>query len=452
VKIPSPVFATALALLLFVGPANSEQTFTAPQLRADLAQLRLALRDMPADLAHSTDVPKLNAALDALDGKLADSAPLTRDEAWREFATLNPLLADGHLFIGFVDWRGDTRALLAAGGALFPFDVDVTAGCDLVVHQEPDSAWTFPEAGAPIRAINSVPSREVCEQLMARVHGETPAFRADLLSRRFWFFYWKTFGAPANYELAFDAGIKSYPGRSAVPRLLEDEQVFERQFEIYSLGDKTKKSVDTAVLKLGTFAWPDKARVLAFTQQQFELLNRWHVKNLVIDLTDNGGGNDDQWIEGVMPYVATKRWRVASTYRKRVVSPDPAKHEVMGAVVDGDVDTWYGPQPENPLRFRGSIYVLVGPGTYSSAVLFANVMRDFGFAKLAGTGDAVRADQSGGTRRTTLTHTGLIFVSPRFVLRRPSGKTAPIYLTPSIDLTGTPKERMPAKLGERIGK
>jgi hypothetical protein len=97
------------------------------------------------------------------------------------------------------------------------------------------------------------------------------------------------------------------------------------------------------------------------------------------------------------------------------------------------METWFDPQPDNPLRFRGRVYVAVGPATYSSAVVMATVFQDFGIGKVIGSGDSVRANQSGGTRRTTLTNTGLIVVTPRFVLTRPSGAHQPLLLTPDIE-------------------
>jgi len=406
--------------------ADSPATFTAAQLRADLQEIRHALFEMSADLSHSVDTSDLETAIRRLDAKLAGSPPLTRDEAWREFATLNPLLADGHLLIGFVDRRGDARAHLANGGRLFPIGVHVSPDCRISVRETRKPALVALE-GLRIRLVNGVPVRDMCKQMMDRVHGDTRVFRAALLERRFWFFYWKLYGAPEQYHLVLESGATlDLDGSTELPDRVAAEEDFNRQFELTYLPD-------AAVLKLGTFAWAKKEEVLAFTAAAFDSLHEWKTKTLIIDLRDNEGGNDDQWIEGVMPYLATQRWRTASTYRKRVAVADPAKGEKVGDLVDGVMQTWFEPQPDKPSRFEGKVYVAIGPDTYSSAVVMATVFQDFGFGKLVGSGDSVRASQSGGTRRTTLTNTGLIVVTPRFVLRRPSGAQHPVLLTPDLE-------------------
>lgn len=382
---------------------------------------------MPADLAHSADVPRLELAIRDLDGRLANSPPLDRDAAWREFAALNPLLADGHLLVGFVDWRGDTRAHLAAGGLLFPFEMRVTPTCELRVRAALGGRTSRFEA-AEIRAVNGLAGAQLCEQLLGRVHGETPAFRADLLSRRFFFYYWKVFGAPAAFDVEFTDAQSSrhIAGSCQLPQMLADETVFERLFQLQFTGDSA------AILRLASFAWPDKQQLLDFTRDSFAKLRIAATRTLIIDLRDNGGGNDEEWIEGVMPYIADKPFRVASSYRKRVVIADPARGELPGDVVDGPIDSWFAPQADNPLRFTGALYVATGAGTYSSALEFCNVVQDFGLGLVAGPGDSARANLSGGARRTTLTHTGLLVVAPRFVLTRPSGARLPVLFAPDI--------------------
>ena len=427
--------ATSIALvsgssLAYAGSAPA--TFTAAELRADLAELKRALHEMPPDLYRTADAEQLERAFRKIESELQDSAPLDRDATWRLFATLNPTLADGHLLVGFVDWRGDTRAHLASGGTLFPFEVQVTPQCEIRVRATLGGRIS-PLENLRLRTINKVSAQQVCEQMLARAHGDTINFRADLLSRRFWFYYWKLFGAPAMFDLDLTGlkGAQSFPGRTELPQVLADEASFERQFWLETLTE------DTVAMKLGTFAWPEKQQLLDFTRASFKKLRDIGTKNLIIDLRDNGGGDDVMWIEGVMPYLATKPYRTGSTYRKRVVVADPAKGEVVGSVVDGKIETWYPAQPDNPLRFRGRVFVVVGPGTYSSAVVFSNVVQDFGFGTVAGVGESVRANLSGGVRRTTLTHSGLIVAAPRFELNRPSGAREPVLFNPDIQFDGS---------------
>jgi len=100
------------------------------------------------------------------------------------------------------------------------------------------------------------------------------------------------------------------------------------------------------------------------------------------------------------------------------------------------------------------VYVLVGGMTYSSAVLFSNVMQDFGFGQLVGARGYARARQSGGIQIRSLPNTKLELVVPRFVLDRPSGARTPELVTPDIVLPDDPFDRraLVDALLQRIGQ
>ena len=268
------------------------------------------------------------------------------------------------------------------------------------------------------------------------VPGETPAFRAGILSQRFWLYYWKVYGAPAVYDIKISESrrVRRVTGGAALPVALANEESFDRLFRFSILPG------DSALLSVGSFVWEDKARFLAFTQDAFRKMKLAGTKTLIIDIRGNTGGNDDMWREGILAYIATKPYRWASHYRKRVGTPDPTKNEKAGDLVDGDLETWVPPEPENPAHFAGKVYVLVGPATYSSSIVFSVVMQDFGFGTLVSDdgGDCVRASQTGGTRTAKLPNSGLTVVVPRFVLYRPSGERLPVLLRPDMQVAGDP--------------
>jgi hypothetical protein len=87
------------------------------------------------------------------------------------------------------------------------------------------------------------------------------------------------------------------------------------------------------------------------------------------------------------------------------------------------------------LLFTGKTHVVIGPATYSSAVLFANVMHDFGFGTLVGNGGAARRTQSGGVRQFILPNSKLALSVPRFVLDPPAGEASGALLEPYLPVT-----------------
>ncbi len=393
----------ALAPLARPLAAGETPRIDADQFRQDIAFVRDRIARMHPDLGFSADPAAVRQALDRLGRDLP--ATLDRDEAWRRLATLNPLFADAHFLIGYPDWRGEAHAWLEAGGGLFPVEVAIDAGMNLLLAGE---------RATRILSVNGIDAGVLVAALLARAHGDTPAFRAHMAAQRWWLFYWKIFGAPARYRLVLEQDgrrrtLKMH-GSRALPRLLREEAQFGERFGFRIRPD------GVAVLTVGSFGEPEPAPFLTFTRAAFERIRQEKVQTLVIDISRNGGGDDAMWLEGLMPYLATSRYRTGSTHRgfTRPGSPDQ--------LAEGEISTWREPQPGHPLHFAGRVLVRIGPATYSSAVLFANVMHDFGFATLVGAGGAARRSQSGGVRGATLPHSGLTLSLPRFILDPPAGR------------------------------
>jgi hypothetical protein len=432
-----------LLLLLLLAASTASAQFSADDVRQDLRYARLAIERTHPDLRHSSDPAALERAFAAVEESLSQQQPmLTRDQAWQRLATLNPLFADAHAFIGFADWRAESTAHLKADGRFFPFEVHIDDANRVFIRAELGGGKTR-LAGARIVSINGVDTAELLPPMLARVHGDTPAFARKLLAQRWWLFHWKLHGAAARYALILEQeqeqeqerqqGHKrhggAFAGASATPLAVAAEASFERQFRF------ELKPNDTAVLTVASFSSEHKPAFLAFTQDAFARMKQAGSKTLIIDISANGGGDDDMWLEGLIPYIAGQPYRTGSTYRKKVLETSAAKGEVAGQVVHGEIATWHQPQPNNPLRFGGKVYV---PATYSSAVLFANTVQDFGMATLAGSGSAARSAQSGGVRKFVLPNTGLALWTPRFILDPPAGVRGDGLLRPDIVLPRNP--------------
>ncbi|MET0980828.1 MAG: S41 family peptidase [Telluria sp.] len=426
----SRIWLTLAGLLASAAVHAAPARFTADQLQQDLR----AARDFLSVTHPQPDMWVSGQALQQAfqDAETQLQEPKTRDEAWRILARMNPVFADAHLGFLQPEWRSQARAFLQSGGAFFPFEVQVDASGQLFVRAELGGK-TSPLTRKRIERINGVGAKQVAGELLGLMHGDTPAFRAELLSRRFWFFYWKAYGAPARFDLSVDGQVLQREASTAQGQALQlaDDAAFERMFHLKHLGN------DTALLTINTFIWTDLEAFYAFTKAAFTRLRDEKVKTLLIDVRENGGGNEDMWKE-ILRHIADKPFRNASTGIKKVIAGRVGPGEQVGDVVHLSVTSWVQPPPDNPIRFKGQVYVLVGGATYSSAVLFANVVQDFGFGQVVGAAGYARARQSGGVQSRILPNTGLEVVSPRFVLDRPSGLREPVLVQPDIILPDDP--------------
>jgi hypothetical protein len=322
-------------------------------------------------------------------------------------------MADGHLVVTFPGGpSAELSRHLSGGGRLFPFDVYVAADGELFIRSGFNGEASALQ-GRRIDAIDGIPGRQISERLLAHVNGDTPALQAALLSARFAFFYWKLFGDKQSYRLQV-AGIEStVEGRGAMPTVYADRS-FEELFRF------EMPNARQAVLTVNQFYWREKPKFYEFTRDAFARMQAAGTQTLVIDIRGNSGGDDDMWLEGIMPYIATKPYRNGSDYVLKIIEGRQKEGQKVGDVVRGSQST-YQPALDNPLRFTGKVYVLIGPYTYSSAILFSNAVQDYGFATVVGTGGAARATQSGGTQNVKLSRTQIGLVVPRFLLKRPSG-------------------------------
>lgn len=429
-----PIWFLIAATLASAAIHAAEPQFTADQLRQDVQFIRHAIGEIHPEPGSSISSSDLDEALGATHREL--SVPMSRDAAWRVFARLNARFADAHFAVLQPEWRAQAQAYREAGGLLFPFEVQASADGKLFIRSALGGGATA-LAGTRIDAIDGVPAARLVSELLQQAHGDTPQFRAEVLSRRWWFHYWKTYGAPARYTFSHQGKPMEVAGSSARPEALVGSSAsdFDRVYRFELLGK------GAALLTVNQFIWPDKQKFYDFTAAAFARMREAGTTTLLIDVRENAGGDDDMWKQGLLPYLATRPYRHASAYVKKVIPGRASGSERVGDIVKAELDKWEQPAPDNPLRFKGRVYVLVGGMTYSSAVLFSNVMQDFGFGRLAGAGGYARTRQTGGNQIRVLPNTGLELVLPRLVFDRPAGSHAPLFVQPDIAFPDDPFNR-----------
>lgn len=137
---------------------------------------------------------------------------------------------------------------------------------------------------------------------------------------------------------------------------------------------------------------------------------------LIIDIRGNSGGNDFYWINNVIALLvkeplSTKNYLFSRGkycrpfHKARKINMKPIKKlnedilNKMPKEVKSDFDRYtlstFTIKPNDPIDFKGKIYLLVDEAVYSSAESFASFAKDSGFATLVGEttgGDGIGID------------------------------------------------------------
>ncbi|WP_081220985.1 S41 family peptidase [Pseudoalteromonas luteoviolacea] len=407
-------------------PQALQHTLSARQASEDFDQWFNWLHQTHPDLSHSVqDVDKFYDTVTQIKTEL--DTPMTVMAFWQKIAPLNSMLADGHLKVGHGS-SSQWREWITQGVTLLPFEVDIKEDGLYIARDLGEQSSKY--KGAKIQSINGINAEALLKQLLVNTHGDTLAFRKNVLQSQFNRLYYMTFGPQASFKIAFQQNNKiehvTLNAKAAIPTALANSS-FSDEFNV-SYHEKT------AVLQVNTFAWDDFKQFLNYMDSVFTEIKEKQINHLIIDISRNGGGNDDMWMAGIMRYIAHKPYRHFSTYRSKVLLKYRDPGQLVGAIEQGENTRFIEPETHLANFYRGKTSLLIGTGTYSSSIVFANTVQDHQFAQLIGNSTGGRSTQSGGIQFKHLTHSQLQMISPRFILTRPSGNQQMTPVQPDLSI------------------
>lgn len=310
-------------------------------------------------------------------------------------------IGDGHTRINYV-YDIDTKD----GRKRFPPFTLVNKDGKLIIAKAPDGRFE----GAEIAAINGVPFKEFMRPILERLSGETEKFKAFQFARDQWF--WWDFSRMFSGLDSFEAVMRWPDGvvKTASFNTVGTENIPLGKMNVQGSGAALEIYHKTGVgwFKYGSFENSSAQR--AEIAVIFKRLKEARVKDLVIDLRGNLGGNSAM---GDLVFSYFTHRNVAQLHGKIKISEEliavfPEVKELkahVGSVVNsGSGGTAY-PPPEG--FFEGRVYLLVDNGSYSSSNSFAAAFREYGLGKIIGyeTGEPLIA--FGNALKLSLRHSGI---------------------------------------------
>jgi hypothetical protein len=380
------------------------------QLRDDLkAYFELIERTAPNPYLF---VPREQVEARVVSVSAAIDRPLTRRTFMPYLREVMAAYRIGHHYA--LDPKEEFNAWIAAGGRPFPLKVRIE-GDEVVIDSDEQ-----PELkGALLRSINGAEAAEILARLRGATSSATDAYRDMTIAEGFHQRLWEL-GFESPYAIKAEAAsgaslARTLPGADGKPI----RTMFDRMFDSGggdSAGTETSPSSPSADFSfrmleggVGLLRWdamPMTARKSweAFLQKTFQELQTTRATGLIIDMRSNGGG-DSSLAAPLFAYITDKpfrfsggkRWRLSQDYEqffescmqwwvrilpwKQFISPALASMKVGEERVFTNEP--YTLEPLEP-RFRGPVCVLIGPRTFSSAMMTTDAIATYGLAHLIG--------------------------------------------------------------------
>jgi hypothetical protein len=266
--------------------------------------------------------------------------------------------------------------------------------------------------GDIIFGINGLPVRQIVDSLflMMSTDGDADNISFIRLSSDFPNWHRRAFGITNHYTVAYaDSNgtrkttvLKLYdPAKDTLLKKIKLPEMSRAERKKRALEAIRKLSIDTAnntaVMELNSFTG---GRLRKFFRQSFRSLKALGIKNLVIDLRNNGGGRMDKCVL-LSKYIRSTPFSIADSCTAATKS-----FGQYGSGIDWRFFVWLGMQfsaskkadgqyhyghwekklfePKTTNHFNGDVFVITAGPSFSASTLFINVVKNESNVKLVG--------------------------------------------------------------------
>ncbi len=400
------VFSLVILLLTTPGFSQddfSEKKFSPAELKYDIRFLIKTLENIHPDLYAHISKEEIYRDVEQLEQDL--TKPITRLEFARKLIPLITRLGDGHTSVYFP--TEERTEFLEQGGRVFPFEVLIRNNRIFITkNYSSDSTLS---GVSEIVSINGLPAPELLDQLRPYISAELTFYRDIRVQRSFRSLLWNVLGYADDYDL--ELIVNDQPVRKHI------EGITSARFQAVAL----QQSVNRVVKPYSLYITPekfavidfrsmmDKNRFAKFLDSAFQVIRSQNIQHLAIDLRNNGGGNS-QLGDMLFNYITDKPYRQVDRmevkasnemkryFRKRHVKwymypllPFAVFHKQArnyafgkpGKIQVIEMKKLITPKNE-PLKFRGQTYLLVGHYTFSSANMLAAAFSCYNMGTVVG--------------------------------------------------------------------
>jgi len=387
---------------------------------SDLKQIATLLESTHPDPTFTMDIKEVKKQLAKLERDI--KSPMSQHDYWKVLSQLNPYFEDAHMAVIYPDYEAKRNAYLERGGKMFPFEVTIDNQLRIFVSAS-NTSEKWIEKGDEIKSINGIEASVIISEILSRTHGDSNKFRLALASKRFSKMFLLLFGGASNYDIEIE--------RNSIPSSYTVKGASSEDLKLGTDTDNLERKIlrnNIGYLKIDKFMYSreDAKQYFSFMDESWKEFKDANVEDVIIDVRENEGGTDIFWQIGIAPYIANKPFPFISHFKARMTERNiklgPLKGE-LGTILEGPFTQEVPISIEKENRISGKAYLLMGPQSYSSTILFLTSFQDSNQAVIVGEPNGARSCSTGRVEKYNLTGAQIDIVLPTVLFSRPAGKS-----------------------------
>ena len=244
--------------------------------------------------------------------------------------------------------------------------------------------------GSEIKCINKRFINEIVDTLVAnhRADGFNRAFKSARVEKKFSKLFALQFGFPDKFEVQF-VPPETNQIQTEVLNPVSVNAINSYQLRGSLLEIDLREDISTAVLTINTFIYYDQLEMFkSFIDSAFNIIRGKNIKNLVIDLRGNDGGD---------PF--------CSTYLLSYIEKEPVRYF---SEPHGNYKPLADPIPIADNHFKGNVYTLIDGNGFSTTGHLCAVLKYNNICTFVGTELGSTYICNGATRNITFKNTRMI--------------------------------------------
>jgi hypothetical protein len=378
-----PASALHLLILALAVYSSSPRYFARQEVVKDLDTLVTTLEDVHPNIYDRISKRAFAGEVSRLKERLPEQVEET--ELYREIAELCARIQDGHTGRGFNIFTRRGNILFKK---IFPYRMKVQDD-RLFITGNYSYKDDIP-IGSEIVKINGQSPVDFVHAVSRMVSYENVPFRNMLVCNPLLIGVWNNWGDyTLEYRPPLESGtavIRSVGGLYARMVFLNESMKGSGVGPHYVF-----KTLSENVGYLGFYSFTDLNSFRAFLHSVFGELKAKRIRNLIIDIRENGGG-DSSLGDELMQYIAKKPFRMFDSVMVKVSAELLSKGSFawvdspatkVGSTIGATVPTTA--LREDSLRFEGRTYLLTSGQTFSSATCLASAFQCYGVGTIVGT-------------------------------------------------------------------